>query len=526
MSGAPQPSGRLHPWSWLFHAAGALKELALPVLAVVVLKRNDDFSALGVAVGAAALACAYGWLRARSFRYEVLAEEILIREGLLMRESRQVPFTRVQSVSERRGLVHRLVGVTELVLESGSGGKPEAVMRVLGPGEASRLAEQLRLHRAARAAGAGEGTGAAAEDPNGATGRPQQVLLTLPTVELVKLGIISNRGLLVVATGIGVLSQNPDLLDLVPGAEQLAESVYGRLAEAASAGLARLLPWILGLLAAVFVLVRLLSLGYWIVTQHGFTLTRDGDRLRVQRGLLTRVDVSGRVGAIQRLVLERTLLHRLFSRCTLRVDLPAALVATGHVPRLNRLAPIATSEQAQALIRDCLPGLDLQTLAWRRLHPDAARRRWERSMLWLMPAVAPGVALAWWLPGLPADAGPVALAAAAVLVAGSAWHARLWATSAAYAADQGVVAWRSGVFGRTWVLVPEGRTQVVTLRRSPRDRRVGTATLCADAMTATGTRALRLPWLAEADAAALNARLWHAGVEALPRNRPGPSPGS
>jgi putative membrane protein len=145
------PAQRLHGWSWLFHAARVLKEVALPLLILVLLKREDALLSLGLAGTAAALACAYGWLRARSVRYELLAEEIVIREGLFAQELRHVPFGRIQSVSERRGLLHRALGVTELVLESGSGGRPEAVMRVLDSRSAAQLAEALRLHRAGRA---------------------------------------------------------------------------------------------------------------------------------------------------------------------------------------------------------------------------------------------------------------------------------------------------------------------------------------------------------------------------------------
>lgn len=525
------PAQRLHGWSWLFHAARVLKEVALPLLILVLLKREEILLSLGLAGTAAALACAYGWLRARSVRYELLAEEIVIREGLFAQELRHVPFGRIQSVSERRGLLHRALGVTELVLESGSGGRPEAVMRVLDSRSAAQLAESLRLHRAGRAepapavaagpvaAAGGPGAGAAA-----AAGSAPTVLLAVPTAELVKLGLISNRGFLVVAAVVGVLSQNTELLQRVPGADRLAESLGARINQVAGIGMAELLAGLLALLVLAAVAVRVLSVGHALVTQHGYTLTRGGDRLRVQRGLLTRTDVSGRVGAIERLVLERTLLHRLFGRCTLRVDLPASVVAAaGAVPRLDHLAPIASVEQADALIRTCLPGVDLQALAWRPLHPGAAWRRWQRTLRWLLPLLAAGTLLAWGLPGLPADAGPVVLGLSAVLLGASAWHARRWAAGAAYAQGPGVLVWRSGVFTRRWVLLPEGRCQAVLLRRSPADRRAGTARLCTDAQSVGLVLALDIPWLAEADALALRGRLWRASAVLSPR---APSPES
>jgi putative membrane protein len=524
---AALPARRLHPWSWLFHAAGALKEIALPLLILVVLRREQELLVFGLGAAAVVIVCAYGWVRARSFRYEVLADEIVISEGIFTRESRHVPFTRIQAVSERRGLMHRFIDVTELVLESGSGGRPEAVMRVLYPHEAARLAEQLRLHRAAQgdtaapaASGATGVSGATA--PSAALGPGAAVpgqapvrLLAVPTWELIKVGLISNRGFLVVATVTGVVSQNTEILELVPGADRLAEAVDAGLSEAVAASVWQLAAWLLALLVVALVFVRLLSIGYAVFTQHGFTLTRQDDRLRVQRGLLTRIDVSGRVGAIQRLVLERTLLHRLLGRCSLRVDLPASVVTPNvPVPRLDQLAPIASPAQAQALIQACLPGLDLQALKWRPLHPRAAWRRWQRTLLWMLPVLGACTLLAWWLPTLPADTGPAMLALSAVLVAASGWHAWCWAAWAGFAVDHGVVVWRSGVLTRRWVLLPEGRAQAVMLRRSPADRRAGTARLSTDVMGMTLSRALEVPWLAEADALALHARLWRASTSA------------
>ncbi len=515
---AELPARRLHPWSWLFHAKGALKEIALPLLILVVLRREQELLVAGLGAAAVVIVCAYGWVRARSFRYEVLADEIVIREGIFTRESRHVPFTRIQSVSERRGLMHRFIDVAELVLESGSGGRPEAVMRVLYPREAAGLAEQLRLHRAAQADLAASGATAPSAGPGQGAAASAQAparLLAVPTVELIKLGLISNRGFLVAAMVAGIVSQNSELLELVPGADRLAEAVDAGVSEAVAASVWQLAAWLLALLAVALVFVRVLSVVYAVFTQHGFTLTRQDDRLRVQRGLLTRIDVSGRVGAIQRLVLERTLLHRLLGRSSLRVDLPAAVVTANEpVPRLDHLAPIASPAQAQALIQACLPGLDLQALQWRPLHPRAAWRRWQRTLLWLLPVLGACTLLAWWLPTLPADAGPAMLALSAVLVAASGWHAWCWAAWAAYAVDHGVVVWRSGVLTRRWVLLPECRAQVVMLRRSPADRRAGTAGLSVDAMGVTLSRALEVRWLAEPDAVALHAQLWRASASA------------
>src|SRR5690606_12444744 len=88
-----------------------------------------------------------------------------------------------------QNLLHRLFSVAEVRLESASGGKAEARMQVL------RLDEALALERLIRRRGE-VAADAAANAAQPADGR---LLLALPTYEVLRLGLISNRGMVVVA---------------------------------------------------------------------------------------------------------------------------------------------------------------------------------------------------------------------------------------------------------------------------------------------------------------------------------------
>lgn len=490
------PAERLHPWSWIFHAARWLRGLALPLIVVVFVGSDEGVGGLAVAALGSALAIGLGVARAWSFRFEVGPDELLIREGVLVRELRHLPLTRIQSVSERRGPLHRLLGVTELVLESGSGGEPEAVMRVLAPEAAARLAELLRRQRGA------------AQHAAPADAAPR-TLLSLPVAELVLLGLVSNRGLVVVAVLGGVLGQYPQLLERLPGSRQLLGTVEAVVDRVAGLGAWPLVAGVVLMLLAVFLALRVFSVVHALLTQYGFTLERSGDRIRVRRGLLTRVELGGRVSGVQRLILERRPLHRLLGRCSLRVDLasrsPAAEGGEPLPEQLEYLAPIATPAQAQSLLTELFPGLELDSLHWQPLHPSAARRRWQRTLVWALPASVVLLGLAVHESRDPAAA--VASGALALLLPlGSAWHAGLWARWSAHAAGHGVVVWRSGVLTRRWVLVLDDRAQTTCIERSPADRRIGTATLSVDTQGAGPSRALLIRWLAESAAVELGAR--------------------
>lgn len=510
------PAHRLHPLSWIFYALRALREVALPILVFMLAGRKAAFVPLIIAAVAAVGLIAWGVIRSRTFRYELLERELLVREGLFVRETRHVPFTRIQSVNERQGLLHRLLGVTELELESGSAGRPEAVMRVLGTEEASHIATVLR----SASPGQGVASGELASGEPAMVGRheaePMQRLLEVPTGELVIHGIVSNRGLLVVAFAVGIIAQNSELLEMLPIGGLLDRIDLGELvgsgtetAAGFSAGamLGALLVLVLGLL----VFVRLLSVAYAVFTLHGFTLRRSGDRLRVTRGLLARVDVSGRVSGFQRLVLRQSMLHRIFERCALDVDLAGSSFVDGDTTersRLDTLAPIATPAEAQALLDGFVPGVRLDALDWRPLHRSAMPRRWQRTLYWLLPLLVAALAGAWLMPGASmATLGGVA-GCAAVALAVSFWHAHLWAQWSAFAVTESVVVWRSGALARRWVVVFDDRAQSTTIRRSPRDRREDTASLSLDVQSMTATHALRIPYLDAAEVARLNGRFW------------------
>ncbi|MFM7505998.1 MAG: PH domain-containing protein, partial [Rubrivivax sp.] len=104
------------------------------------------------------------------------------------------------------------------------------------------------------------------------------------------------------------------------------------------------------------------------------------------------------------------------------------------------------------------------------------------------------------------------LVLAAALPLAAVWHARRWVATARFAVGAGVLVWRSGVWTQRWVLLPQSRAQVTSLHRTPLGRRASTARLNMDTMAPTPRCALVLRWLAEADAVALNQRLWRAGA--------------
>ena len=475
---------RLHPLSWLFVLIAQLKPFILPLLVLLFAGRGDRNDLWGlIAVGVLVVASLAEYF---TYRYTLRDDGIRIRSGWLHRSLREIPFARIHNVNLHQSLLHRVFGVAEVRLEAAGGVKPEAQMRVL------RMDQALALEALVRQRGHVDEAAVDAERP--------PPLLTLSTGELVRLGLISNRGMLVVAAAFGALAQTGDDVFGVL-VERWGKLVFGRVSEfmgqhahdsTLGIGLAAA-----SLVLAALVLVRLLSVLLAILQFHGFTLRLDDDRISVERGLLARSRSSARRRRIQAWSLREGVLHRWFQRRSLRVDTAAGQRGAQEQHTLKDIAPIATPRRCDDLIRHFLPDAGWDALDWQPLH----RHAWLRIAMPGLLLVFAIVAAACW------RFGAIGLLAS-VLVPLQLWRAHRIAGACGYADNGRMVAWRTGWLSKTWNFAEIGKLQASRLSRSPLDRRFGMASLLLDTAGASPFGApLHLQYLPLEVAEALSARL-------------------
>ena len=475
---------RLHPLSWLFVLIAQLKQFILPLLVLLFAGRGDRNDLWGlIAVGVLVVASLAEYF---TYRYTLRDDGIRIRSGWLHRSLREIPFARIHNVNLHQSLLHRVFGVAEVRLEAAGGVKPEAQMRVL------RMDQALALEALVRQRGHVDEAAVDAERP--------PPLLTLSTGELVRLGLISNRGMLVVAAAFGALAQTgDDVFGML--VERWGKLVFGRVSEfmgqhahdsTLGIGLAAA-----SLVLAALVLVRLLSVLLAILQFHGFTLRLDDDRISVERGLLARSRSSARRRRIQAWSLREGVLHRWFQRRSLRVDTAAGQRGAQEQHTLKDIAPIATPRRCDDLIRHFLPDAGWDALDWQPLH----RHAWLRIAMPGLLLVFAIVAAACW------RFGAIGLLAS-VLVPLQLWRAHRIAGACGYADNGRMVAWRTGWLAKTWNFAEIGKLQASRLSRSPLDRRFGMASLLLDTAGASPFGApLHLQYLPLEVAEALSARL-------------------
>lgn len=488
---------RLHPGSWLFVLLQNLRQFIVP-LAVLLFaggRRDDGYPWWLPMIGVGVLVVVSIW-QYLTFRYRIDDDRLIVRSGLLERSVRQIPYSRIHNVAIHQTLLHRLLGVAEVRLESAGGTKPEAQMRVLRLPEALALEQLIRDRGHAVPTVPGE-AGTAAPAPSGVT------LLALSGWEVVKLGLISNRGMIVIAGAFALSFQA--LPDRMMG-RLLVE--YGREAFGYASGFAA--TWmakglvLMAVLGSALLLIRAFSVLLALLRYHGFRLQRQGRRLTVERGLLARSRSSVPRRRIQAWTLTEGVLHRLFARRTLDIDTASARGGDGQGNAganrgLDALAPIAPPDTCDAIVRDIAMLPDWPPQDWRPLHP----RAWQRLIVGdVFVTAALCAALVWFFQAW----GALGL----LWLPWSIFVARRHAARAGYAVDAALVAVREGWWTRHWRFAEIGKLQAVELRQSPLDRRYGMASVWCDTAGASPLATpLRLRFLPLAEAESIHAMLAH-----------------
>lgn len=437
-----------------------------------------------------------------SFRLRYEGADLVIRSGIVFRNVRHVPYARIQNLDAVQNVFHRLLGVIEVRVQTGSGTEPEATISVLPVAAFEDMRRRVFAGRAAAVAATDE-PGAPAVV---AASPAPRTVLSLGLGELVRYGLIENKGFIVIGAVLGGLWET-GLLDRLgnrffgqnPFGSGLSRETLEAMGGPDGISMWRLVTVVAGI-AAFLVFVRVVSMGWAIVRLYGFRLTRVGDDLRSEYGLLTRVAATIPLRRVQTLTVDEGLLQRIGKRASVRVETAGGAGVRQGAGGTERpwLAPIVPLDQVPPLVHETIPEVDLGALAWQPVHAHAFRRVVKRHVagaVALTGVVTP--ALGWW--------APVVLV---VAVSWAAFTARQHARHLRWAVTDDVIAFRRGWLSRSMTLARTEKIQVVTVTESPFDRLRAMAGLRVDtAGSLDPAHLVRIPYLAREVAMGLYERL-------------------
>lgn len=384
---------RLHPAAIAVYAVEALRQGAFPLLVILAVSvfggdfdaqsalRAAGYALLGTVL--AALAGAFRWATT-SYSFDG-GETVRLRTGALSVKEVEIPFARVQAVDVEQGPIQRLFGVYKVEVQTGGGGQGgEVVLGAVDDRELAYLNELLR--RRVPAAVAREEAPPAPE--RRLTGRR----LAVAAATSGQLGV-----LVPVAAGVAQMSQQL-FEDPIEG----ERTVVGALPDGA-------LGWVL-LAAGVVVLAWVLAALGTVVGFGGFTVRREGEDLRIRRGLLQRRQATLRVTRVRAVRVVESVPRQALGLAALRVEV------IGHAKEqaaAQTLFPLLRREEVEPFLRELLPEL-ADRLDGLAVPPPRALRRYVLPPLAFTAMVGGGGALAldslWPLLAAPAGGAYGALA--------------------------------------------------------------------------------------------------------------------
>jgi putative membrane protein len=424
---------RLHPAEIALAALDNLREIVLAaVVGLLVGGGSGNMSpvlALAVGLGGVALAAAAGYVRWSNTTYRVAGGALHFRHGVLSPDEITIPIARIQAIDATQGAIQRLFGVHELHVQTAGGGSGgEIVLRAVS----DPAAHELRA----------------------VAGLPDPEDVELPEWRLGPGGLLVTA---LTAPQIGVI------LPVVGGLAAAFDNVLfgqsgGRLIDRLPTDAGGIVLAVAGLAAAALVISFLGA----IVAFSGFVLVRDGDRLRIRRGLLQRRAASIPLARVHAVDVVESLSRRPFGLATLRVETAGY---RSEPAAAQTLVPLLPAARANALLEEFVPGLATSDGPLQR-PPRRAVRRYALPEA-LVGALAGGVVTAiwpWTWPILPA------LALVGGLDGLLRWRAAGWRL------DGPRILMRGRVFARRTLIARVDRLQEHELSVSPLQRRGRLAT--------------------------------------------------
>lgn len=508
---------RLHAVSVLFESGRLLKGMLLPLIVLVFATgpegRGGWFVSLLLAVagGGVIVAAVVRYVR---FSYWYDERDLVVRSGLFTRNERRIPYVRIQNLDAAQNPLHRLLGVTVVYVQTGGGSEPEAALRVLP----LAALEEMRA-RVLAAGGDMAGTGgatvavgvdsvaspaASADIDDAAPGDERQALtrrtlLRLAPRDLILAGFIENRGMVLIVGALAVLEQtglvNRFLEQLVESEASALSGFAARWLGGTEVGLMRGALYVTAAVLTILLFIRLLSTVWAIVRLYDFRLHRVGEDLHTEYGLFTRVSATIPLRRVQTVIVREGPLHRLLGRRMVSVETAGGITADASAPQREPIAPILHVAQLPALLDELHPGLNLEEIEWKPVHPRAFGRMLRGSLFWpfALASAAYFVVNGW------------ALAVLAVLTAAAVVNARLRARYLGWSLTSDSIAARDGALTRTIRIARFNRVQVAAVHRNPFDVRTAMSRVRAD--TAGARRGIVIPYLPAHTADAMHEEL-------------------
>lgn len=503
----------LHPSSILFEVVANVWKAIVPIVFGAANWFQGGVWGIGIAGAVFVWSLVATLFRYCTLRYRIKDSEFVVTEGVLFRRVRAVPIRRIQNMDLVQNPVHRIFGVAEVRVETASGTKPEATLRVLtrqqidelraaifGEREPSSTTDHQQSISRSEATVSETGVPEAGSISDGqlvastnqqdvvavadsARVSPAEIVSAIPLKHLVLAGLTSNRGMVLLGVVLGFFFQF-NFSDQSFRSFRFNKSDLNFLRQYmpdTDDGLAFLLA-VLGMFVGLLVLLRILGVAWYVLRFFGHQVTRNGDDLRISCGLFTRVSATVPRKRIQFITVHRPVLMRWLGLAAIRIETAGGAGtenenATTTVSR-RWFLPVVAEPDVSGILAELRPGFEWsresESLTWHGVSPLTEKRLLRLSFIFstIIALIGLGVTRPWgWVAG-------IAVLPFLILIA------RKKARAKRYARPDWGIAYQSGVLNRKLSFAFHDKIQAIRVNQSPFDRRWEMASLQVDTAAA------------------------------------------
>ncbi|MCM3631030.1 PH domain-containing protein [Paenibacillus glycanilyticus] len=356
---------RLHPIYILFPLFNTVKGL-LPLIIITLLQgvnwaELNGYIYLGI-LASVTLLMFLGLLGWRKFSFTVEEDRIVIRKGILFRDEKTIYFGRIHSINLEQPLLQRLLGVTQVKIETPGGNKKaEGVLAALTDKDARQL-QKLMLSTVDPQAEA------VLQNVEG----PKDQGRSLPEVhDIPKLQLSAGQLLLAAATSLnfglvaafiaGVISLADDFIS------ELAPNLYSRLyEESTSVDPSYTVIAIIAVCGLAF--AWLLSLVLYVIKFSGFAADKQEEQISISYGLLEKKVHHFDSRKVQAVIVQEGLLHQWIGFAQIQLQ----VVSSDKMERLmlHPFMPVKSIDSVMACFVPQFTAAQVQAAAPKRAYFD------------------------------------------------------------------------------------------------------------------------------------------------------------
>jgi putative membrane protein len=362
---------RLHPAAILIMAIRVSRQLVLPLMAPVVLQLlNQGLEALSfgflillisVLTLLVVLSAGWGFLYWQRYTFQVINNELHLRQGIVFRKQRTIPRERIQAIDFVEGVLHRIFGLVAVRVQTAGGSEPGFSLIGISRPDAEALRQELSLrpsqvHEVSEAGiiAGDELEPDATTTTSAETTQPEPIRKLSFTQLLVAAATSGSIGIAlpIVASGISLLNNALPNIDLF----EVGTTLFGGVSWWSIALFVLLAAWVLSFFGT-------------ILAHTGFKITRSDDNLLIERGLIEKRRATVPLNRIQAIRVIDGVLRQPFGYTMVKVESAGYGEEAGES---SVIFPMLPRNEVDAFLKDAVP-----EFAW---HPSTFERPPRRAI--------------------------------------------------------------------------------------------------------------------------------------------------